>query len=67
MKSGMCIVCQARPVQQCRSMMCVLCGRSYDRALATDTTIAGMIRWAVERARRFERKAQRERVSWRQL
>jgi len=41
-------------------LFCEPCRRSYDKALMSDTTIYGAIRWAAERARRFAREQARE-------
>jgi hypothetical protein len=41
--------------------MCKQCGRSYDRAANNDGTVREAMRWAAERARRFERRRQQRR------
>jgi hypothetical protein len=50
-----CVICLKRP--RIGSLLCDVCGRSYDRDLRIgDGTIAGAIRWAARRARFFERR-----------
>jgi hypothetical protein len=49
-----CVVCLDRLMVG--YLMCDPCGLSYERALERDNTVHDCIRWAAERARRFERK-----------
>jgi methionyl-tRNA synthetase len=42
-------------------LMCKQCGRSYDRDANNDGTVWEAMRWAAERARRFERRRQQRR------
>jgi hypothetical protein len=48
-----CLVC-FRPLSKAY-FLCCACGKSYDRALEKDVTIANIIRWAVTRALRFSK------------
>ena len=58
-----CNICLER---ECRgaNWMCEACGRSYDRNAHHEGTVAEAMRWAAERARRFERARVRARLSW---
>lgn len=51
----MCWVCLVRE----GSGMCGPCGKSYDRRARRIGDVLEAMRWAAERARRFERKRQR--------
>jgi len=59
MSAILCTVCRERRGDL---LLCKPCGASYDRANIADLTMAGAIRWAAVRARRFERKRQRSRA-----
>lgn len=48
-----CVVCLER--EQTGSGLCDQCDRSRMRVFAKDETIAGQIKWAAERARRFHK------------
>jgi len=53
-----CVVCIDRP--QAGLLLCKQCGRSYDAAKAADDgTLFAVIKWAAERARRFEARRRR--------
>lgn len=54
MKRDTCVVCDERP--RVGMLFCRLCGRSYDRVVRRDSTIASIAMWATERARRCERR-----------
>lgn len=55
LRRGSCVVCCMRPVAG--SLMCEVCGRSYDRASRADSgTIADVIEWAAKRARFFAKR-----------
>jgi len=53
-----CVVCFEH--ETAGSLLCKLCGESYDRDLYRDDTVASAVLWAARRARRFER-ARKER------
>ena len=57
MVENKCVVCAER--MKTGTLMCNICGRSYDKSAYEDTTIAAAIVWAAERARRFEKTRQR--------
>jgi len=48
-----CVICVERP--RAVSLFCVVCGKSYDRSVEKDTSIAAALIWAAQRARQFER------------
>jgi hypothetical protein len=54
MKRDVCVVCSERP--RVGMLFCKLCGRSYDRVVRRDSTIASIAIWAAERARRCEKR-----------
>jgi len=58
---ALCVVCRERPMVGIP--LCEPCGRSYDRSLAKDVSIAACIEWAANRTRRFERKRVHESVT----
>jgi len=53
-----CIVCHQRPLVtdgHSSRLLCRPCAVSYDRSLAAESTIMGIMIWAAQRARRFAR------------
>lgn len=52
-KKGFCYVCAFRPATG--AVLCDQCRASYDGSLTIDGTEAGVIKWAANRARHFER------------
>lgn len=50
MRTIPCVVCRKRRASM---LLCDPCGRSYDRDLKRNMTLAGAIEWAAKRARRF--------------
>lgn len=52
MSSARCYVCLA-PLRGKTYFLCSPCGRSYDRALEKDVSVAGIIEWASSRARKY--------------
>jgi hypothetical protein len=53
----LCPICQAHELT--RGLMCEPCGESYDRYAHAEGTHFEAMRWAAQRARRFERRRAR--------
>ena len=49
-----CAICH-RPMSRGHEM-CALCRRSYDKHAHDDDSVMGAMRWAADRARRYEHK-----------
>lgn len=51
-----CAVCGERGAEDLGVALCARCARAYDAANERDNTFVGLIVWAAQRARRFERR-----------